>query len=396
MSLDRAEAKEPPSKKTKTEPSLSSSSFPLFSQPANPKDFVQAVTLGKLKEAESMLNKDPTLLLKRATVMDRVGRKHEEKTGYEIALGAQDYTVKSEIGFVIFDGMVEMIETHFEKLPGKTPDEIKTIMQSQFKNQFPDGWEKEEKKRIANDSKALHTMITVIQKTTGEDCSFIRLIEEMVHKASFQKNELYNIVQTMLEASSNEFFEEAFSLFTEHLKKHYGIHLDESSAFLLKSLYQFKHYFQPKANLHGPHFNYSLLEEATALYDKHYEELGNSPLSSKNLFHWQNIYGLILHSLPDCDTLLISKDISSILKKSINLHRSFAIPQQNPYHDKDPHWKVGHHCAGIKLRRSAGTASDESWNLFKKYVITPRYERQHAYASNIAHEKASSSKKWGR
>src|SRR3982751_4318816 len=109
----------------------------LFSKSRAVKTLLQAVVYGDLKKTEAIITQYPQLLLERGTVKDYSGRIHSNRTAFQLALGACDYNVKDEKGNIVVDGMIEMIEKHFQNLPGKTLQEINIIMHSQYAGQFP-------------------------------------------------------------------------------------------------------------------------------------------------------------------------------------------------------------------------------------------------------------------
>ena len=90
---------------------------------------------GEYDEVNAMLNKNPLLLLEKDSITDYSGRQHYKRTVYQLALGAMDQDVINKDGKQVLDGMKEMIENHFSKLPMKT-EEIIRIMQEQYNEQF--------------------------------------------------------------------------------------------------------------------------------------------------------------------------------------------------------------------------------------------------------------------
>ncbi len=117
---------------------------------------------GKKYELDALLKKRPGLVYKRGTTVEQCGR-IVHGTVYRIALGAKDWKPFPD---KTFEEMAEMIERHMKTLP-KGEEEIEL----QKAEQFPEGWEEQEKIREANDSAALKEVFAAIDKSeTDEDC----------------------------------------------------------------------------------------------------------------------------------------------------------------------------------------------------------------------------------
>jgi len=351
-------------------------SHPLFSKARATKTLLQAVVFGDLKKAEDMIIKQPQLLLERGTVKDYSGRIHSNRTAFQLALGACDYNVKDAKGNIVVDGMIEMIEKHFKILPEKTPDEINIIMHSQYAGQFPEGYETEEVKRIADDSAALHRMINVIADLKDEhDCTAVSALEEKIHKIirkekSERADQLRKIVQSILSAESITLFEEAFQDFTTYVTAHKLIEKDAYNVDLLKALYQFRNYLEPKGSrTTGKHFNHQLLSIAAELYDKNYVRFGNDWDSPKNLFCWQKVFGGVERLVPACDAQSIAHGLWYLFEEGEKSPRSAVFRYGGGKYFPlflDPDWEFGHNCAAVRWR--AACAGAGRLRGFKSYV----------------------------
>jgi len=203
-------------------------------KPANDliRQFVTLVAHGKKDEVEAMLKDDPRLLLYKAEVVDEAGRTLYG-TAYQIALGAKDISIHP--GVKETEEMAEMIERYFKE---KIPDGEK-MMAEQKAEQFPKGWEDEEKIRKQNDSVAL------------------KKVFEAIKNAKVDQN-------GQLDKSA----EEAVKTFQSYLKETQTRHIIKT----------------------GYHFNDALFEEACQLYEDNYSDFGgfNSP---KNRLAAINVIG---------------------------------------------------------------------------------------------------------
>jgi hypothetical protein len=372
---------------------------------------------GEYKEVNAMLKKNPLLLLEEDTVTDYSGRKHEKRTVYQIALGACDYNVKDAKGNIVVNGMVEMIEKHFSKLPNKRPEEIKQIMLKQYEGQFPEGHEEKEAKRVAADSKALHRFNKVITDATDEEVKATSELEDKIHailrkdrspegeklwqiiqtaakkedkssddiKAARtewnEMEELKTIVQCIKKASSKEKFEAAFNDLKNYLMRHHMI--DKSfNIRVLEALYQFRCHLEPKGTLtSGKHFNHFLLAEEYQLYELNYEGFGNRWNSPKNLFRWQKGLGGIECHVPACDAQIIAQGPWSIFVDGERSRRTLDFRYGcGKYFPLGSYlsWEIGHNCAAGGRWTSHGRLA--SWgecgqllqNLCRAKILVPK------------------------
>ena len=120
--------------------------------------FLTHVVRGEKAEAETMLKKDPGLLLHKAKVVDEAGRTIYG-TAYQIALGAKD--VSPYPGQ--FEEMAEMLERYLLQLPNSEEERNK-----QYNEQFPEGFEKEEEARKQRDLDALQKLFKAIDKAKND------------------------------------------------------------------------------------------------------------------------------------------------------------------------------------------------------------------------------------
>lgn len=345
---------------------------------------LQHAVRGEYKEVNAMLTKNPLLLLEKDTVTDYSGRKHGKRTVYQIALGAYDYHVKLGNGKIDQKGMVEMIAEHFKKLPGKSANDIKKIMQDQYKEQFPDGYEKDEAKRLASDLKAIIDVIYAIDKASDKDCRLISSVEDQIHAIMRKGNPspkdraLQKIVQSVMKANSNEDFETAFNAFTDYLITRPIIKSNFFNVDLLKAFYQFRNHFEPRdIQKSGKHFNHQLLAYVAQLYDDNYEHFGNRWDKPKNIMCWQKVFGFFQRLVPACDAQIISQGIWSVVTNGDKSHRSLKFTYGGGVFfplDANSSWEIGHNYAASG-RGGAGAeavgAGKSFQNLYRAKTATP-------------------------
>ena len=106
-------------------------------------------------------------------VKDPFGRVHENRTVYQIALGAREYNVTSQNRVQVIDGLIEMLGDYFKKLPADPirgiPDG-ETLRKQQYDAQFPEGFEATEKARATNDSRELKRVLEVVRNSSDATC----------------------------------------------------------------------------------------------------------------------------------------------------------------------------------------------------------------------------------
>lgn len=361
------------------------------------KKLLQAVILGDLKNAEKILSKNPEVLLERGTVKDYSNRTHANRTAYQLALGAADFNVKDAKGNIVVDGMVEMIEKYFSKLPRKTLEEINKIIHDQYAEQFPEGYEITEEKRAVNDSAALHRIINVITEAKNDEVRAASVVEDKIHKIvrkekSERADELQKIVQSVIKANSDEDFEKAFKRLSSTLIKYQLIKGNAFNFDLLKAVYQFRNYLEPKASLtFGKHFNYSLLEEAAQLYDQNYALFGNDLTAPKIEFYWQKVFGYIERFVPANGAQSIAQGLLYILERGHTSNRSFdfgsTVGKYFPL-GLDLDWEIGYTQGCSAMGESDSSMTQGSYTLFKKFCqakTTMQQPMQYADSQSCEH-----------
>ncbi|MDA8561926.1 hypothetical protein N9L02_02295, partial [Gammaproteobacteria bacterium] len=237
---------------------------------------LQAVVYGEYDKVNMILTANPELLLLKGTVTDYSYRVHKNRTAYQLALGAGDTNIVRDNGSIAQYGMVEMILEHFNNLPGKNSDKIEAIINDQYRGQFPDGWEEKEAKRVKDDKKALDTIYDAIKTASEEECELINILENEIYKiirieVSKIAKQLRSVVNKVYKAGSNQNFEIEFIKFYEIIREQDAIKHDKFNLELLKEIYRFRNYLEPKtAQTIGKHFNMQLLVDVAASYEQNY------------------------------------------------------------------------------------------------------------------------------
>jgi hypothetical protein len=93
----------------------------------------QAVACSKDQKNPELLRE---LLVATGTVIDHAGRKHKNRTAYQLAIGAHDYNVDSYRGPQVVDGIVEMLICYFKKLT-----DGEALWRQQHHAQLPNGYQ---------------------------------------------------------------------------------------------------------------------------------------------------------------------------------------------------------------------------------------------------------------
>jgi hypothetical protein len=366
----------------------------LFSKALTP-ILLQACVYGEYDKVNAILKQFPELLHAKGTVMDYSGRIHKDRTVYQLALGACDYNVIVN-GKVVVDGMVEMIEKHFERLTmpknfvdqmikvinreeteGKLSKDqakkeienlieypelyyINKVMRDQYAGQFPEGQDAEEEKRVQQDKEALDKIMNVIKeiKDDADGNAYVKStsdLEDKIHKTicteqSPLADELRRLVSIVMKAPSNEFDNE-FEILKKFLIAQDGF-IKKGDVFdfeLLKALYQFRNHLEPKKEqTFGKHCNHQLLADVAQSYDDNYVDFGNDWSSPKNKFCWQKLFGWVERSAPACDAQVIAQGPLLILKYGEKSRRSlkFTYGGESYYPlVADPIWELGYNCA---------------------------------------------------
>lgn len=338
------------------------------------------VVRGEYKQVDSMLTKNPLLLFEADDVLDYscghvFHRKHHKRTAYQLALGAVDRNVTSIDGnHVVLDGMIELIEKHFhspqllEILRRKSPDQIKKIKnkffdendevntkdlatfiekirQKQHEGQYPKGHEEKEQARIENDSKALNIVVNVVKQASQEQCELTSILEDGLHKMrchgkSEWADTLRRITEAIMIANSDAAFDTAFTDLTQYSIKQ-GYQSDTFDFGLLKAIYRFRHYLEPKGALtSGKHFNLNLLEEAMILHDQEFSTKDDS----KNKICWQKIVGYVHRFVPTCDAQIIIQGLYRLVS-GLPLKRTLFFYDGSDYYSHYGESQLGHNHA---------------------------------------------------
>ena len=324
---------------------------------------LQHAVRGEFKEVDAILFKNPSLLLEKDTVTDYSGRIHDKRTVYQLALGAVDQDVIDEKGRKVVDGMKEMIEKHFSRLPMK-PEEITRIMQQQYNEQFPEDHEIKEAIRVESESNALHAVLGVIREAKDDVCQKTSDLVDEIHKIirkekSPRAEELKRLSESVIKARGDENFESAFNELKSYLINN-QLKEETFNFTVFKAIYRFRFQLEPKAKFEsGKHFNHQLLDEVSRLYDANYEEFGNRWDAPKNKLCWQKVFGWVERLVPACDGQVIAQGPWSILEngeKSLrSLNYTWGGGKYFPL-DSDPDWELGVNCGAAGARACGGRA----------------------------------------
>lgn len=232
--------------------------FSIFRQDIRPtnrqiEQLLLHVVHGEQNEAEAMIKREPRLLLEKRTIEDYSGRKIHG-TALQIALGAEDISIKEQQ-----EAMVEMIMRYLKLLPNSELEIAK-----QWNEQFPAGYEEQEKERAKNDLVALNKVVSAIAASrTDQDCE--------------------------------------------------------------AALAEFRNYLNPKGIIKtGKHFNAELLVEAFKLYDENYDCFGGWDSRQNNLF-WRKVIGYIERFLPACEAQAFCDGLYHVVEKKKPLSRQLKL-----------------------------------------------------------------------
>jgi hypothetical protein len=321
------------------------------------KQLLQHVVYGNQTEAEKIIKSNPTLLLLRGTVedysfgMDEENHGKNEGTAYQLALGAED--VRFYEGQVC---MAEMIHSYLIKLPQGETEIAKHTMQ-----RFPAGWEAEEENRAASDSAMLHQVISLVERASEEDCRNASEVDKTIQnilcgiaidtQVVYNRNDLKKIIKAISKANSENDFEAAFGELRNYLYQNAIIKSLTFNFAVLKAIYQFRNYLEPRGVISiGKQFNVGLLEEAFKLYDRKYELFGNRWDSAKNMLFWQKVIGYIQRFLPASYAQAFAQGIYYIVENGEKLKRSLEFRHDKNIFffplDSDPRSRLGFDWAG--------------------------------------------------
>ncbi len=202
----------------------------LFKQPASKHvhQFLTAVVRGEKNEVEAFLDKNPSLLLEKIQVTDEAGRKIYG-TAFQIALGAKDVSPFPDQ----FDEMAEMIAGYFEKIANGEKEK-----QNQYNEQFPEGFDKLEKERKIQDSKALNTVFAAIKNATtiAQAKAAVRIFQD------YLKKQTQGVIKTGYHFNE-ALFEEALLLYRKYFDTCGGHNSDKNNLAAVKVLGGIQCYF---------------------------------------------------------------------------------------------------------------------------------------------------------
>ncbi len=246
--------------------------------------------LGMKDELDALLTKRPGLIYKSGTTLD-IRDRTVHGTVYRIALAAKDWNPFPEKKF---EEMAEMIERHMKKLP-KGEEEMKL----QKAEQFPEGWEEEERKREEKDSEELKKVFAAIGRSKkDEDCA--KGIEQFINYLKSQ-----NEVKT------------------------------------------------------GYHFNDKLLSEAEDLYIANYAKFGGYD-SRKNRLAAFKIVGGIQDRMTACLAMAHCDGLSSVTEEKKQLSRKLTLDDGSPFFSPGlgtSHYVYSYYGAAAARGRTAGAGS---------------------------------------
>ena len=405
------------------------------------------------------------LLCTPTTVKDHYGRLFENRTVYQIALGAREYNVTSENGVQVVNGLVEMLGEYFKKLP-----DGESLRQQQYNEQFPEGSEEKEEEKIANYSRELNRMIEVVKSSSDADCqqtmaldsfhgynlcpSYLAsndnevlasaiylqeekeglscrfrgldghvkteviswdnlkdiprsaddiiktkhtylptILQQLAESGQFytaeQIQQLKELSHATVTAASKEAFDAAWDQLQKYMKNIVG---ESVNVDVLKTLYQFRNYLEPKGvYTTGYHSNPQLLLEAYQLYDNNFASFGGNWFSPKNVLCAQKIVGLCQRGLSACELQLHAQGLYSVLEDGNKSKRTFSFTHGGgsilPL-DSDPCFRLGYNyvaavnwfgVGGAGLRR--GVARAHFRDIFGEYYIKQKHQRGKDYVA---------------
>lgn len=352
------------------------------------------VVRGEYKEANTMLTKGgPLFLLRKGTVTDFSGRLHYQGAPYQLARGAGDIHVFSKNHKKVVEGMAEMIESHFSRLPFRAK-QIKKILKRQYQNQFPKALPEKEAKRSASDIAALHEVLNSIKIASDQSCDEASFVDDRIQERiwdekvenKIQDSKLYNIHQKLLMASSKVAFDKAFSelevyvLTAKILSKR---RREEKNGFLnvLKAIYRFRNHMEPKERIKsGLHYNYQLSQEADRLYVQHHLQT-----VLQNSFYEEKVLGYIDRFRPACDGQLWAQGTSHIWNFDEICCRSLELRIGGGWHfplstlNENP--RLGYNCFAECTRKRYREISyvDFGWDHYFEVIV----DRHRAASSKI-------------
>ena len=207
------------------------------------KPLLEAIVSGNLDKVTAIIEKEPSLLEERLEAKDYVtapsGQRSNNATAYRTALAVEDTQ------------MAAMIRAKLIEIAGKDAAD------TQYHEQFPDGWEAAEEKRSAPLFTQLNTLTDVIKDAKQGDIT-----------------------------SSGD--------------PEYKLTVREGSS-VATALAQFRSLLDEKLNdivTTGRHFNPKLLLQALKIYDDRYKDFGCHWSDPRAMIFWQQVIGTVQRGLP--------------------------------------------------------------------------------------------------
>jgi len=172
------------------------------------------VVKGELKEVKDMLEvpANRSLLLYSARVKtyshgdmeakskDEIEYQEMEGTAYRLALAAKDVAIKRE------EGMVEVIQSYLKQLPNGEAE-----IKKQQDDQFPQGWEAEQKKREEADLAALNKVFAAIKKS---ETNYDKELKDEIHQFRKHVKESNRLITSGYQFN-DQLLVEAFRLYVD-------------------------------------------------------------------------------------------------------------------------------------------------------------------------------------
>ncbi|OAI49081.1 hypothetical protein AYO45_03530 [Gammaproteobacteria bacterium SCGC AG-212-F23] len=173
------------------------------------------------------------------------------------------------------------------------------------------------------------------------------LLEQLTEPGQFYTTEqikkLKALSHNTVTAKSVDAFDTAWDELQKYIKSIVGetVNLD-----LLKTLYQFRHYAEPKGDFTtGYYSNPQFALEAYQSYDNNFEPFGNHWSAPKNVFSVQKIMGIPQRGLPAGELQLHAQGPYSVLVNGDKLKRTFSFTLAGgsilPV-DSDPSFRLGY------------------------------------------------------
>ena len=248
------------------------------------------VARGEQSAADAMLQKNPFLLLGYGRTTDYTCTEDGvfrilEGTAYRIALGAKDVKFHPDE-----ECMVEMITRHFKRLPNWEVE-----MKKQYDDQFPPGWEAQERARAVLDSVEINKVFQAIHDTVLE-------------------NDTYDACEKACEPALKEFRKYLDKQIKERIFKT-GFHFND----------------WPVDEKEQKDITYGILGEAFKLYIHYFPIFGGSYSRPKNKLCWDKIVGYIERFFPACYAQAFCSDLYDYVNQGGKLDRRLSLKWATNY-----------------------------------------------------------------